>query len=80
MCLDSYGVPFEDSDWLFCQELMEERLYLQAKSILIDLVKRNRPPISSGYLLKSLEKLATKSPQSQIETLNHFIDVALTYR
>jgi superfamily II DNA helicase RecQ/superfamily I DNA/RNA helicase/tetratricopeptide (TPR) repeat protein len=73
--LDSYGVPFEDSDWLFCRELMEEHLYLQAKSILIDLVKRKPAPDIIWLLAESLEKL-NESPQSQVKTLNHFINVA----
>ena len=73
--LDSYGVPFEDSDWLFCQELMEERLYLSAKSILIDLVKRRPAPDIIWLLAESLEKL-NESPQNQVETLHYFINVA----
>src|SRR5437763_13912935 len=72
--LDSYGVPFEDSDWLFCQELMMEHLYLQAKSILIDLLKRRPAPDVVWLLAHALEKL-NESPQSQVQTLQQFVNV-----
>ena len=53
---------------------MEERLYLQAKSILGDLVKRRPAPDIIWLLAEALEKL-DETPQSQIETLHQFIDV-----
>src|SRR5260370_24396356 len=70
--LDSYGVPFEDSDWLFVQELMLEGLYIQVKSVLSDLVKQR--PTSEGLLLLAEAMCHRHDPaQEQIEILHQSI-------
>ena len=55
---------------------MEERLYLSAKSILIDLVKTKTSPRYHMATCRFSGKL-NEPPQSQIETLHHFMNVAL---
>ncbi|HVB25336.1 MAG TPA: RecQ family ATP-dependent DNA helicase [Ktedonobacteraceae bacterium] len=70
--LDSYNVPFEDSDWLFAQELMLEGLYIQAKPILVELVKL-RLTAERLWLLATAMWHRHDSAQEQIEILYRFI-------
>lgn len=70
--LDSYSVPFEDSDWLFVQELMLEGLYIQVKSVLSALVKQ-RPAPERLWLLAEAMWHRHDPAQEQIEILHQFI-------
>ncbi len=70
--LDSYGVPFEDSDWLFAQELIVEGLYIQAKSVLADLVKQRSTP--DRLWLLAIAMWNRKDPvEEQIKVLYQFV-------
>ncbi len=73
--LDSYNVPFEDSDWLLVQEMMAEKLYVQARSILTDLIKRRSTPDSLWLLARAHVELK-ETPHRQIEALQCFINAA----
>ncbi len=70
--LDSYGVPFEDSDWLFAQELIVEGLYIQAKSVLADLVRQRSTP-DRLWLLATAMWNRKDLAQDQIKVLYQFV-------
>ena len=70
--LDSYSVPFETSDWLFAQELMIEGLYIQAKSVLSDLVEQHSTS-ESLWLLATAMWYQHSPAQKQIAILHQFI-------
>lgn len=70
--LDSYNVPFEDSDWLFAQELMVEGLYVQAKPILAELVKI-RPTTERLWLLATAMWHRHDPAHAQVEVLRKYI-------
>lgn len=68
-----YNVPYEDGDWLFAQELVLDGLYIQAKSILSDLVTLHPMPERLWLLAKAMWHCHDPE-QEQIEILHRFID------
>jgi signal transduction histidine kinase/tetratricopeptide (TPR) repeat protein len=69
---DAYGVPDEDVDWLFARQLMVDEMYLQARSILFQLVKTHATPDSLWMLTIAMEHCDNPASE-QIDVLHQFI-------
>src|SRR5712692_7853388 len=70
--LETYGVPFDDADWLFAGELMTRGLYIQVKSILVDLVRQRPSPDRLWFLARAMEGRGDPA-REQIEVLRRFL-------
>ena len=70
--LEAYNVPYEDADWLFAQELMHEGLYIQVKSVLVDLVKLHST-LDRLWLLATAMWHRHDPLREQIDVLHQFI-------
>jgi len=76
--LDAYDVPDEDIDWLFARQLMVDEMYLQARSILFQLVKTHATPDSLWMLGIAMEHCDNPAHE-QIDILHQFIASAVPF-
>jgi len=76
--LDIYDVPDEDADWLFARQLMQDGLYVQAKSVLDELVNTHPLP-DYLWMLAEAMKQCQYSIEEQLHILRKFIALAPSF-